>query len=274
MKFTKYEAAGNTYVILHKDGASLSADRAQAFCHPAYGVGSDGVIGWTMAKNRSGCVHVDIYNPDGSVAEKSGNGLRILATFLFEQVFPDVDKIDLMTLGGRVSATRTENKGEILLEMGIVTPQSDFKGALKATNGIAGVTLTTAVGDLFGYPVSIGNPHFVIFDESLSAEKAHEVGPLVENHPAFPNRTNVQFAKVINHETIMAEIWERGAGYTPSSGSSSCAIGAVAHHLGLCASNVTINMPGGQLKLSIAADDGTSWLTGPVNKTVEGMFVY
>ncbi|MFT5196775.1 MAG: diaminopimelate epimerase [Candidatus Promineifilaceae bacterium] len=277
MDFTKYEAAGNTYIIANKDDFKLTSQHATTCCDAIYGIGGDGVITWkTSKKNQeTESVHVDIFNPDGSLAEKSGNGLRILATFLFDHVFLDVDSLSLQTLGGEVTATRTHNKNrqkdQVLLEMGTVVSQFSLEPLANCSIFPNGIQVETAVGQLTGYPVSIGNPHFVIFDEALSAEKAQKYGPHIENHSLFPNRTNVQFAKVIDSENISAEIWERGAGYTLSSGSSSCAIAAVAYQLGFCKSQITVSMPGGRLSIELA-ESGAIWLKGPVNKTVEGVF--
>ena len=280
MNFTKYEAAGNTYLIVNKDGEKLTPQTAGKFCDPVFGVGSDGIIGWESVAGNENSVRVTIFNPDGSMAEKSGNGLRILATYLFNNVLPNAHSLKLFTLGGCVSATRLNTQTEanflhrdktILLEMGKVVCQINGNSLDNSPNFPKGIELETEAGQIIGYPVSIGNPHFVSFIDQPTVDYAKKWGPHIEHHPHFLNRTNVQFAKVLNRETIHAEIWERGAGYTLSSGSSSCAIAATAYQLGLCDRDVTISMPGGQLEVKLKPD-GTVWLTGPVNKTVEGVF--
>ena len=116
---------------------------------------------------------------------------------------------------------------------------------------------------------TIGNPHCVIQAEDLSPELARKYGPLLEVHPLFPNRTNVQFLKVQDRNNIRIEIWERGAGYTLASGSSSCASAAVAKKLGFCDSPITVHMPGGQIHISIDEDFGII-MTGPVTRIAEG----
>jgi diaminopimelate epimerase len=116
---------------------------------------------------------------------------------------------------------------------------------------------------------TIGNPHCVIPLDDVTPSLAREYGPLLENHPLFPNRTNVQFLRVLDRGSIRIEIWERGAGYTLASGSSSCAAAAVARKLGLCDAEITVHMPGGQIGISID-DDFRVVMTGPVTRVAEG----
>jgi diaminopimelate epimerase len=116
---------------------------------------------------------------------------------------------------------------------------------------------------------TVGNPHCVIHRERASREEALRLGPLVETDPRFPNRTNVQFCQVLDRGNIRIEIWERGAGYTLASGTSSCAAVAVAHRLGLCDAAVSVQMPGGALHVEIAPDFAVR-MTGPVGRVAEG----
>src|SRR5262249_30223344 len=117
---------------------------------------------------------------------------------------------------------------------------------------------------------TVGNPHCVLLRDAVSEAEARSLGPLIEADRRFPNRTNVQFMQVLDRHNVRLEIWERGAGYTPASGSSSCAAAAVARKLGLCDSPVTVHMPGGQLLIEVA-DDFAARLTGPVTKVAEGV---
>ena len=117
---------------------------------------------------------------------------------------------------------------------------------------------------------TIGNPHCVILCDHVSPEEAKELGPLIETDARFPNRTNVQFMTVLDRGKIQIEIWERGAGYTLASGSSSCAAAAVAHRLGLCDSQIAVQMPGGEINISIH-DDSTITMTGSVTKVCVGV---
>jgi len=116
---------------------------------------------------------------------------------------------------------------------------------------------------------TIGNPHCVILRDEVTAEEAQRRGPQIEKDPRFPNRTNVQFMKILDRENIQIEIWERGAGYTLASGSSSCAAAAVAYKLGLCDSQITVHMPGGSIEITISGDFSVS-MSGPVTKITDG----
>lgn len=267
IKFTKYQAAGNAYIIIQKERLVLSENDARSICNPIFGCGGDGVICWEHTENGA---KVLIFNPDGSLAEKSGNGLRIFSDFYFESIKPNQTQFTITCSNSSVKSTLQPN-GLILLEMGRVVSQFEYKALAESNFFPDGKVLDTELGQITGYPVDIGNPHFVVLMEHISAEFAHQWGPLIENHQLFPNRTNVQFAEVVAPNKIKAEIWERGAGYTLSSGSSSCAIAAVAHQLGLCDNGLTVQMPGGNLDIEIQSDN-TVFLTGPVSKIVDGVF--
>ena len=117
--------------------------------------------------------------------------------------------------------------------------------------------------------VNIGNPHCVVIVSDIATVDVRALGAKIENHPAFPNRTNVQFAQVISRHEVRIEIWERGAGYTLASGSSSCAVAAACHHKGLIDEDVAVTMPGGQLRITIAADDEIK-MRGPVEEICSG----
>lgn len=261
IQFTKYQAAGNAYIIINQNDLLLDASIITELCSSVYGAGGDGVICW---KKLNHGVEAFIFNPDGTRAEKSGNGLRILASFLFEYHFQTEPTLQIRSFTEQVTAY-LQPTGGILLEMGRVLPQHMSHDQLQPTH------LDTPLGPINGYEVVTGNPHFVIWELGATAETAQKWGPIIENHPHFANRTNVQFARVEDEQTISAEIWERGAGYTLSSGSSSCAIAWVAHQMGWCRSKMRINMPGGTLSVEIRRDE-MILLTGPVNKIVEGMF--
>jgi diaminopimelate epimerase len=206
-------------------------------------------------------------NPDGSEAEKSGNGLRIFARYLYDTGAVKHERFTVDTLGGKVSCQIADGADSITVDMGQVQfgmapipddghEQSDPKiGQPLSFNG---KTQTVYVAD-------IGNPHCVVVQEAISAKQAHEDGAVIEVHEAFPNRTNVQFLKVIDRNNIQIEIWERGAGYTLASGSSSSAAAAVAHRIGLCDRDITVHMPGGKIAIHIDEDFAIR-MTGPATR--------
>ena len=200
-----------------------------------------------------------IWNPDGSEAEKSGNGARIFTQYLYDRgLVRQNEPFPFATIGGIVTATVLEPFKAIQCQMGhIQFEHPDFPATQEGTE-------IQLQGQILRYcPVSVGNPHCVVLNADVSQETALKFGPLLENAPRFPHRINVQFLQVLDEHNIRIEIWERGAGYTLASGTSSCASAAAAIRNGFCASPVTVHAPGGNLVVEI----DKNWearLTGPV----------
>ncbi|HRJ41256.1 MAG TPA: diaminopimelate epimerase [Caldilineaceae bacterium] len=276
--FHKYHALGNDYLILDPARQSgtltrgLTPAQAIALCDRQRGVGSDGIVyGPLPAETRPGHFACEIWNPDGSQAEVSGNGLRIFARYLVDAGYVALEKSGACILhsGGREIAIfyGSTDDAPIQVELGRAFSAPDA--------GRLPPELLAALGP--ATLVNVGNPHCVFFpalpiDESL----ARRWGSLVENAPAFPQRTNVQFVRVIDAHAIAIEIWERGAGYTQASGSSSCAAALAAVSLERCASPVTVQMPGGELTVDmekVSENASAGWrvaLTGPVTPVFWG----
>jgi diaminopimelate epimerase len=273
MRFSKYHALGNDYIVLdpadYPQWAAPTTAQVRVICHRNYGVGSDGILWGPLASSKAD-FGLRIFNPDGSEAEKSGNGLRIFSRYLLDQGRLKGTKATIETAGGVVSAEIRDNGALITVAMGSVSFDSRKIPVRGPAREVLGETLESQ-GRAFSYSAAtIGNPHCVIPVDDLSPEVARRYGPEIEVNPLFPNRTNVQFLKVIDRSTIQIEIWERGAGYTLASGSSSSAAAAVAHRLGLVDSLVSVRMPGGTIRIEIG--DGFSVLmTGSVNKIAEGV---
>lgn len=271
MKFAKYHGLGNTYIVLepHLGATSFSQSMVQAICDPHIGVGSDGILVGPLP-SKSCDFGVRIYNPDGSVAEKSGNGLRIFARFLLDCGVVGYAPFTVETLGGSVTCVIGRSGKEIEVAMGQVSFWSVNIPVLGNSREVLNEKIEVN-GRFFTFSAAtLGNPHCVVFlDTPPTPELAKTYGPFIEHSPLFPQRTNVQFLFVQNEEHIQIEIWERGAGYTLSSGSSSVAATAVAHRLGLCNNAVTVHMPGG--KLNVTLDKAFhSTLIGPVTKICDG----
>ena len=256
MEFLKYHALGNDYLVStseHPDFSAneLTSEQVRKICHRNFGLGSDGIL--VGGKDDSGnCFTLKIYNPDGSTAEKSGNGLRIFARSLWDQKLVDHSKFKIVTSGGIVSAQVDSSGQSVTVEMGYVSFQSNIIPVTGESREVFNETLEINDEKLTFCSATIGNPHCVVLHHNISAEETIRLGPLIETHPSFPNRTNVQFLEVLNRNTIRIEIWERGAGYTLASGSSSCAAASVAHRLGLCDAEIAVLMPGGQIDITIS----------------------
>lgn len=254
MKFKKYHALGNDYLVLNpKDVKELPNKKAVVrICHRNFGLGSDGILFGPLPSEKAD-FGLRIINPDGSEAEKSGNGLRIFTRYLHDIGKVKNDAFTIDTLGGVVTCKISENAASISVDMGEVTFAMDHvpvDGPEQADHNI-GRELNINGTDYTVYLADIGNPHCVIPLPEISEELACQDGPTIECAPPFPNRTNVQFLKVLDRNNIRIEIWERGAGYTLASGSSSSAAAAVAHRIGLCDRDITVHMPGGTIEIEV-----------------------
>jgi diaminopimelate epimerase len=274
MRFHKYHALGNDYLVL--DPADYpgwpvpEAELVRILCHRHLGIGSDGIL-WGPLPSPAAAFRLRIFNPDGSEAEKSGNGLRIFARYLSDQGKVGAAPFTIETAGGIVEARILDASERITIGMGRISFASDIIPVTGPAREVIGESIE-AGGRKFPFSAAtIGNPHCVIPLPSISPELAREFGPVIERHPLFPRRTNVQFLQVLDRANIRIEIWERGAGYTLASGSSSCASAAVAHRLGLVDRNVSVHMPGGRIGIEIGAN-GEITMTGPVTRVGEGRF--
>jgi len=271
MKYSKYHALGNDYIVIDPNEVEgeLGGERIRLICHRNYGVGSDGILLGPIA-SKSCDFKLRIFNPDGSEAEKSGNGLRIFARYLWDQNLVLEQSFTIETLGGLVTAQVLPGTGQIMVEMGQVHFHSNRIPVSGEPREVINEPIE-AGGKVFIYcAATIGNPHCVICSEIPSAELAKQYGPLIEMDPRFPKRTNVQFMEVLDRQNIRIEIWERGAGYTLASGSSSTAAAAVALKLGLCDSKVKVHMPGGSLDIEFK-EGFWATMTGPVVRICAGI---
>ena len=270
MKFAKYHALGNDYIVINpKDiTLSLTTERIKRICHRNFGVGSDGIL-LGPSESTDSDFSLRIYNPDGSEAEKSGNGLRIFSRYLWDNGLVQSDSFTIFTRGGIVSS-RVMDRGEnVFVEMGTVSFHSTRIPVVGPPREVLNESLIIDTGVFTFCAATIGNPHCVILKDEISPEETQRFGPAIETDPRFPNRTNVQFMKVMDRSNIQIEIWERGAGYTLASGSSGSASAAVAYKLGLCDGRITVHMPGGTIDITLTDDYFVS-MSGPVTKICEG----
>lgn len=272
--FAKYHALGNDYILIDPNDIEIAPSGASArlLCDRHFGVGADGVLFGPMAPVQRGRpIELQIFNSDGSACEKSANGIRLFALHIAENYLTDAE-FSVHTLAGD-SPVRIRDLDAGLVQIGMGKPSfeaadvgvADLEGpAVNWPLEVAGRTLTVT-------SLHNGNPHTVVLVEEATAELALALGEQIAGHPRFPARTNVQFAQVLDRATIRIEIWERGAGYTLASGSSSCAAASAAHALGLVDDLVTVRMPGGDLEIAIA-EDGDVTMTGVVEQVSVGGF--
>ncbi|HYK06131.1 MAG TPA: diaminopimelate epimerase [Gaiellaceae bacterium] len=247
MQFWKWHALGNSYLIVEE---RLDADLARRLCDLRYGIGSDGVV--EVVGLNGATAEIVIWNPDGSVAEFSGNGSRIAAAWLGERAgTPQVT----IGVAGRVYPAAIRGDGTVAMGVGGVEV-----GEIETIElGGERVELTA---------VSVGNPHAVV---RLGGDRDDllRLGPQIERHERFPERTNVQLVDVVGPNELTVLVWERGAGETSASGSSAVAAAAAAVANGWCESPVSVRMPGGELRVELD-EEARITLVGPAEEICSG----
>jgi len=248
LSVTKYQALGNDYLVVDDRARFEEAlSTAVALCDRHLGAGADGLL-----LLDADAAQMRVINPDGSEAEKSGNGVRIAAAHLVLR-HRYVDAFTITVPAGPVAVRVLAVEGpEVTSEIDVGLPLLGSPVRLNPP----GVDAT---------PVDVGNPHCVVFGQPVTAERCRELGPVLERHPWFPERTNVQLAEAPDRATVHIEIWERGAGYTLASGTSAAAAAAACMARGLVGEQVRVLMPGGALLVRRQAD-GHLLQTGPARR--------
>lgn len=271
--YIKSHGLGNDYIVLNQDEIDfeLTEKAIIRICDVHYGIGSDGIL--LKVPSKEADFGLRILNPDGSEAEKSGNGLRIFAKYLYDYGFAKTESFSIDTPGGLVFAEVTAKKhGKahmVKVDMGKAIFESERIPVNLQKSECIGESLPLHDKTFQINCVSVGNPHCVILVDELNEYEIKTYGSDIENHPMFPNRINVQFANVISPNEVEIMIWERGAGWTLASGSSSCAVACTVVKLGLTERNLTIKMPGGNLAIEI----NENWeirMTGEVREIGSG----
>ena len=274
--FFRGHGLGNDYIVLDPKGLSfkLTPKNIALLCDRNWGLGSDGILALVSSKKAD--FGLRIFNPDGSEAEKSGNGLRIFARYLHATGKTKKTHFRVETKGGLVTIDlhldRQGDASAVTVQMGQATFKPDALPCALPVDELIRQPIEAAGRSFTFTGVSVGNPHCVLFrpaSESWSREDLLALGPALEHHAIFPKRTNVQLAVPTGANEIFILIWERGAGETQASGSSSCAAASAAVRLGLVKSPVTVKMPGGTLNIEVAQDFHLT-MRGPVAEVARG----
>ena len=272
--FVKMHGLGNEYIVLDSSNIDfqLTKQAIMRLCNIHFGIGSDGIV--ILVPSEKAEFGFRVYNPDGSEAEKSGNGLRILCKYLYDYGYAKSRRFSVETLTDIVYADIIgEEKGKaamIRVEMGKAIFASRLIPVSSDLPEFIGQKIMAGDREFEVNCVSVGNPHCVVLRQELDENEIRTYGPLLENHPLFPNRINVQFAKVLSGNDAEILIWERGAGYTLASGSSSCAASCILVKRGLIKGDLTMHMQGGTLKIEI----DKNWnicMTGEVREIARGV---
>ena len=274
--FFRGHGLGNDYLVMDPKELTfrLTPKTMEAICDRNWGLGSDGILALVPSKKAD--FGLRIFNPDGSEAEKSGNGLRIFARYLHATGKTKKKRFTVETKGGLVSIDlhidRHGDASAATVEMGIATFKANALPCSLDVPELIQQPIEAAGRNLTFTGVSVGNPHCVVFKpagESWSRDELLALGPALEQHRLFPKRTNVQLAVPTGRREVFILIWERGAGETQASGSSSCAAAGAAVRLGLVKSPVTVKMPGGVLNIEVAPDFSLT-MKGPVAEVARG----
>jgi diaminopimelate epimerase len=272
--FVKGHALGNDYVVVDPGALTfrLDADAVVRLCDRHRGIGSDGIL--ALAGSTSADAGLRIWNPDGSQAEKSGNGVRIFARWLADEGRVPGDAFTIETPGGIVACRLHRRDGrieDITIDMGAATFRSQDIPCAGPPRDVVAEDVDVGGRLIRITALSVGNPHCVVLtEEDPAGMDLGRLGPALERHPLFPHRTNVQLARVEGHDRVRVRVWERGAGETMASGSSACAVAAACVRLGRTGRAVTVVMDGGALAIEV----GERWdlrMTGPAVLVYRGV---
>lgn len=265
IRLKKYQGLGNDYLVYDaiENGRKLTDRQAELLCRRNFGVGADGICCGT--READGTFRAAIYNPDGSEAAYSGNGVSIFAKYLWDAGYVQEKKLRLLTAAGETEVEFVApEEGTMTVTIGKAEFMSDkIPVACVGEREWINEPMQFAGKWYNATCLSVGNPNCVIMTEDVTAVNARKLGPYVENADCFPDRMNLQLCHVTDRKTLKVETYERGAGYTKSSGTGACAAAATAYRLGLADRNVTVEMPGGSFKVEIQ-EDGTIRMSGKV----------
>jgi diaminopimelate epimerase len=261
LPFARWHGIGNTYILIRAEDLAVRPDgtrgldtvQVRLLCDPHFGLGSDGIL--VLGPSDVADIHMAIYNPDGSMAEMCGNGIRMAARFLVDTNIVTASSLSIATEAGIMRPTVLED-GTVRVDMGTAT-----------TEGVETITLEDGQ-QLTGRLVSMGNPHFVVAHEPEHVD-LERVGPAAEHHPRFPNRSNIEFIAVDAPDEIRMRVWERGVGETLACGTGACAVGVTAVLDHGSSSSVLVHLPGGDLRIDVDSDLHVH-MTGPAAEICRG----
>ena len=269
--FAKMHGAGNDFVVIN----CLQADPVddwEAFARFAlnrrFGVGGDQLL--LVQPSREADFLMSIRNPDGSRAEMCANGIRAFYKYLRDRGLIESDTIRVETLAGIVTPRWLgDNQVEVEMNRPVLEPEK-IPTTLRGPVPLIEVPLDVAGQNLLVTAISMGNPHCVLFVDDPERFPVEELGPALENHPAFPQRTNVEFVAVRSRDTLEQRTWERGTGETLACGSGACAAAVAAMLAEKASREVQVRLRGGVLRIRWPRDDGPVWLSGPTEHVFDG----
>ncbi len=274
MHFTKMQGCGNDYVFVDGEREKIPRERrgdlARRISDRHYGVGSDGLI--LILPGRQAPFKMEMYNADGSRAEMCGNGIRCVAKYVYDRGMIQAREFGIES-GGQVRSVKILEGEEMPLSL---LPEKAAQGGreslVRVNMGRPVLGAETVIYSRKLFRVSMGNPHAVVLLEDQEPWTVEKEGPVLENAPCFPDRTNVEFVRVQNREEIQMRVWERGTGETLACGSGACAAAAVCMQKGLTDREITVKLLGGELRIAWEREDGDLFLTGPAVTVFQGEY--
>lgn len=277
MQFTKMHGLGNDFVMVTHEDLPVAGDLgtlAREVCDRHFGIGADGLI--ISYPSDTADIRMRIINADGSEAEMCGNGIRCFARFVYEKGLVSTPRMEVETLAGLMIPVLTLENGEITgitvdmnephLEGPVIPVASEKERIIGEKIVVDGEILEVTC-------VSMGNPHCVLFVEDAGAAPVSVLGPILENHPFFPRRTNVEFVQVVDKHEVIMRVWERGAAETLACGTGACATLVACNLNGLTCRKATVHLAGGDLFIRWDEQDNHVYMTGPAENVFTGDYI-
>ena len=259
MHFTKMHGLGNDYLYVYGEVPENIAELSRKLSDRHFGAGSDGMI--YISPSETADFKMRIFNADGSEGMMCGNGIRCVGKYVYDKGLTDKTELKVDTLSGIKKLKLAVTAGKVTsaaVDMGFAETQEEK-------------TVQTEGGSVAGVPVSVGNPHYVIFAENIETAPLYTLGPVLEKHAAFPGGVNVEFVQVLSENRLRMRVWERGSGVTMACGTGACASTAAAAAKGLCPTGepIRVRLDGGTLEIRVSSD-GSVTMTGPARTVYEG----
>jgi diaminopimelate epimerase len=274
IKFTKMQGTGNDFIVIdgRKNKTAGIKKIVGGMCDRHYGIGADGVL--VLHDSSIANFKMVIFNPDGSEAEMCGNGIRCFAKYIHDNILTKQSRVTVETLAGIKKLDCIVKNGEVksvVVNMGEPVLQREQIPMIGPPGMVINETLHLADGTRFEITsLSMGNPHVIIFVEEIENFPIDKYGPLVENHALFPNRTNVEFVKVIDNKKVIQRTWERGTGETLSCGTGACAVAVACILNKLTSRKIVVRLKGGDLRTEWNEKDNFVYLNGPAEEVFRG----
>ena len=268
----KYHGVGNDYLIFDpkKNDVVLNERLIRQLCRRNIGVGADGILYGPVMEDKK--IKVRIFNPDGSEAEKSGNGIRIFSRYLKDAGYVKERQYYLTTKAGETLVTFLDDAGSCMrVDMGYAVFEAEQIPALGFEGEVVGESIFFCDNFYNATCVSMGNPHAIVYvDEMIDDETMAKIGPLFEHHECFPQRVNTEFVKVLDRERVQMRVWERGTGETLACGTGACAVTVASILNGLTEDGITVELLGGNLEIFWDRKENVVYMTGPATTVFEG----